>query len=383
MIKRVDTYIGSQLIVTSDEGMYVPPFINTMLYAMMDKEQKRVLCPDATSPGYAAPTKVGDEGWSLADGSEWRKYADQIFSDDGARFSHVFMQQFPMWQGSNYFQKMPKVLTTSPLNPLKINILFSDFPDAIFKKKAGNAKLYRFKFKKFELWSEQLRVSPSMKASLHKERRMLNYPGVCRLTRSENIPSTLTIYRHTVQDVLFPEGVLIYALPKDVVGGSYKYKNNADGNVLSPNKITNVALQFGEEAYFWKQPNMGDVRDSIRELNSMVDYYSKPPFGIKVDPAKMTLDYLSNGFNDTPYPHVYLNLCNFADNSRIVPFLAKDATIVGKRNKLDIILSFDTGGAANDVTYIAHLFYTDVNNCYDPKTHQFHSPYILYANQSV
>jgi hypothetical protein len=383
LVKRVDTYHGGQLIHSSDEGTHVPAFINTMLYALMDKNQKRVLCPDASSPGYAAPTKTGDEGWSLADGSEWRKYAKDIFNDDGARFSHVFMQQFPMWQGSNYFQTMPKILPTPAMSPLKINVLFSDFQDSIFKKAAANTKLYRFMFKKFELWSEQLRVSPSTKASFQKERRMLNYPGVCRLIRSENIPATVTQYRHTVQDILFPEGILLYALPKEVVGGTYKYKNNKDGNVLSKNNTTNVAIKFGEEAYFWKQPNMGDVRDSIRELNSMVDYYSKPPFGIKVDPEKMTMQYLENGFNETPYPHIYLNLCNFADNSRILPFVAQDASILAKPNNLDIIMNFDTGGAEKDVTYIAHLFYMDINTSYDQKTRQFSSPYIMHANQAV
>jgi hypothetical protein len=293
---------------------------------------------------------------------------------------------FPFWQHSDYFGKMPKILPmTTDKNPYKINILFSDFQDAIFKKiGAANTKGYRFCFTKFELWTEQLRVNPATKTALQKEKKVMNYPGVCRLTRSENIPSTLTIYRHSVQDVLFPEGVLLYTLPKAVVGGSYKYQNNVDGNVLTANKIASVALQYGEQSYFFTQPNIGDVKDGLRELNSLIDYYSKPPFGIKVDPKKVTLDYLGNGFNSTPYPHVYLNLCNFADNSRIVPYLAKDATIVAKRNKLDIIMTFDTqGGAVNDVTYMAHLFYTDVNTSYDPKTKQFSAPYILYANQSV
>jgi hypothetical protein len=238
-------------------------------------------------------------------------------------------------------------------------------------------------FTKFELWTEQLRISPSAKAALQKERKVLYYPGVCRLMRSENIPTSLTTYKHTVQDVYFPEGILIYAVPKDVVGGSYKYQNNVDGNVLSPNNIKSVAIKFGEDTYFYNTPSLGDIYDGLRELNNMVDYYTKPPFGVKMDSDKLDLATLVDGFKKSAYPHIYLNLCNFSDNSRILPFLANDASILAKPNKLDIILTFGQGGAEKEVTYISHLFYTDFNTSYDPKTKQFSPPYIMHPNQAV
>jgi hypothetical protein len=56
---------------------------------------------------------------------------------------------------------------------------------------------------------------------------------------------------------------------------------------------------------------------------------------------------------------------------------------VGKRNKLHIIMTFESAGAEKEVTYIAHLFYTDYNTSYDPKTKQFDTPYIMYPNQVV
>jgi hypothetical protein len=381
LIKRVDVYNGGQLIVTNDEGHFVAPYINTFLYAYMDKHQKRLLCPEPCSPGNGVPTKTGAEGWDKAAGSEWQAYSKKIFTGENISFGHLFMQQFPFWQHSNYFERMPKILPSNAM--LRINVLFNDYPDAIFKQVGTNVRLYRFAFKKFELWTEQLRVNPSVKASMLKEKRVQHFSGVCRMLRSESIASTLTIYRHSVQDVFFPEGVLLYTLPKDVLAGSYKYKNNADGNVLSANKITNVAIQFGDQTYFFNHPNIGDVKDASRELNTLVDYFAKPPFGMKMDPEKITLAALEDGFKNTPYPHVYLNLCNFADISRVVPFLDKDATIVGKRNKLDIIMTFETGGAVNDVTYFAHLFYTDYNTAFDPKTKQFTTPYIKYTNQAV
>jgi hypothetical protein len=379
LVKRVDVFNEGQLIVSNDEGHYIAPYINTFLYAYMDKHQKRLLCPDPASPGNGVPTKIGTDGWSGTAGSEWQAYSKTIFTGESISFGHVPFQLFPFWQHSDYFQRMPKVLGST----LRVNVLFNDFPDAIFKTVGTNVRVYRFAYKKFELWTEQLRVNPSVKASMHKEKRVQHFSGVCRMLRSENIPSTLTIYRHSVQDVFFPEGLLLYTLPKNVLAGSYKYKLNTDGTVLSPNKITNVAIQFGDQTYFFKNPNIGDVKEPSRELNSLLDYFSKPPFGMKMDPEKITLAALEDGFKNTPYPHVYLNLCNFADISRVVPFLDKDATIVGKRNKLDIIMTFETGGAVNDVTYFAHLFYTDYNTAFDPKTKQFTTPYIKYTNQAV
>jgi hypothetical protein len=384
LVKRVDVYIGGQLIVPADEGTHIAPFINTFLLAMMDKEQKRLLCPEPCSPCFAVPTKKGTAGWTETAGSEWQAYAQTIFTSTDIKFGHVFFQLFPFWQNSNYFMKMPKTVPISMTSPLTIRIQFNDNHYSIFKKVGtGVDNSYRFCFKKFELWTEQQRVSASTKMSLHREKKTLNYGGVCRLLRTENIPASLTVYRHTVQDVLFPEGILIYALPKDVIGGVYKYQNNTDGTVLSSHGISNVAIHFGDQNYFFNHPNIGEIKDSMRELNSLLDYLSKPPFGIKMDPDKVTLSYLADGFKNTPYPHVYLNLCNFADNSRIVPFLDKDASIVGKPGKLDIIMNFETGGAVNDVTYIAHLFYTDYILCYDLKSHRYQSPYIVKANQVI
>jgi hypothetical protein len=74
------------------------------------------------------------------------------------------------------------------------------------------------------------------------------------------------------------------------------------------------------------------------------------------------------------YPHVYINLCNFADKSRLVP-ANQDGSILSKNADLDIQIKFGSGGASENVTYFFYLFYTDVNQMLDLKSKTFSSPY--------
>jgi hypothetical protein len=387
LIKRVDLFQGTKLIVYGDEGTFVAPFINTFLYNMMDKDQKKILCMESCSPGYAAPSKTGAGGWNVADNSEYRKYAETIFLGDAKTvdFSHTFFQNFPFWQHNNYFSdRFPNILPINNTLPITIRIVFNDFPDAIFKKIGEETPIaYRFAFQKFDLVTENLVLAPSFKASLMKERKMMPYQGVCRILRTENIPATVMLFKKTVQQVYFPEGILIYAIPKDVVAGVYKYRDNTDGTVLSPHNIVSVDLHFGNKEYLFSHPNIGDITDNLIERNSLIDYYTSPPFGIKMDKDKITLENIDQAWKNGNYPHVYLNLCNFMDKSRIQPNQAEDSSIMANTKDLELIMKFDTGGATANVVYATHMFYSDVNTVYDPTSKQFFSPYIKFSNQVV
>ncbi len=43
------------------------------------------------------------------------------------------------------------------------------------------------------------------------------------------------------------------------------------------------------------------------------DYMMAPPFGMTMDPDKINLANIKNGGVDTPYPHVYINFCNYGN----------------------------------------------------------------------
>jgi hypothetical protein len=384
-VKRVDMFRENKLVVSGDEGTYIAPFMNTMLYATMDKEQKKILCLEDCSPGNGVPWKTGDEGWNEKEGSEWRKYAPSIFlgATKKVEFGHVFFQMFPFWQHSNYFSdQMPNILLNSML-PLTIRIVFNDFLDAIFKKIGVQTPVYRFKYTKFDLVTEQLRLHPTWKASLARERRVLPYQGVTRILRTENIPKSVLVFKKTIQQVYFPEGILIFALPKDVVAGGYKYKDNNDGKVFAAHNITGLNLQYGNREYLYVHPNIGDVNDDLIEINSLLNLYTAPPFGVKMDKDKISLATVTEGWKNGCYPHIYLNLCNFMDKSRIQPNQAEDSSIMSTPKDLEILYKFGQGGATENVTYVHYLFYSDVNVIFDPVAKQFISPYIKFANQVI
>jgi hypothetical protein len=44
-----------------------------------------------------------------------------------------------------------------------------------------------------------------------------------------------------------------------------------------------------------------------------------PPFGMKMDPNKITIDNIQNGGKNSSYPQVYVNFCNYGNKSRILP----------------------------------------------------------------
>jgi hypothetical protein len=84
-----------------------------------------------------------------------------------------------------------------------------------------------------------------------------------------------------------------------------------------------------------------------------------PPFGMKMDPSKITIDDIQNGGKNSPYPHVYVNFCNYGNKSRILP-ISSDIDMKQER-ELEVKFTFNGKGSASDVVYIMYYFYTDTN----------------------
>ncbi len=81
---------------------------------------------------------------------------------------------------------------------------------------------------------------------------------------------------------------------------------------------------------------------------------------MNMDKDKINLNMIKDGFKNTPYPHVYINLTLPGDSSRLIPFLA-EGNILQKNADLDLTFTFETGGAPQDLSYIIYLYYTDNN----------------------
>jgi hypothetical protein len=104
-----------------------------------------------------------------------------------------------------------------------------------------------------------------------------------------------------------------------------------------------------------------------------------PPFGMTMDPDKITLANIKNGGENTPYPHVYINFCNYGNKTRIQP-IAYGMNPKDER-ELQVNFIFGPEGATRDVTYIIYYFYTDNNLLLNlPKQTSmtyFTSPYLI------
>jgi hypothetical protein len=380
-IKDLDIFHGNTKVVSSGEDRFISQYINTWKYNYMNKSQKKLLCPEPCHTGNGVPSTL--DGWSLTDGSEWRKYAESIFV--GAKtftFSWVPLDTQPFFQYANYFQNslMPKILPMPILSQLLIRFNFIDNQSHLFKAVASNPQnKFRFVLKDFRYVGEHLRLNKSFQNSILNRRNNLSFPGVTRIIQQETVPGESSVYKSVIQKVPFPEGFIIFCLPKDVASGNYNYSNKTDGSVFLKNNIEKINFAYGDETFFLTEPNLGTFRDPVIESKIFNDMLMSAPFGLKVDPEKITLATVKDGFESGPYPMVYVNLRNFGDkSSRVIPFL-NDGSCLNKNNDLNITMSFTTDGSKTGVTYFICLFYTDTNltlNLTKKGDPVFSSPYI-------
>lgn len=379
MIKSVDFFHGNVKINSSDEGRCVAPFLNAWKYNYMSEDQKKMLLPQDVNPGFGVPSKKGDAGWSMAANSEWvTNYGPKIFTGKNIMFDYIPLDLPPFFQGSNYMEEPQKILPMPNIEKLTLRVVFNDHLDYIFKIKNGNAKKYRFAFKEFYLVAEHMKLSKGFQASILNKRSQLAYPGVARIMRTENIPASNTNHKAKIQSVPLPEGIFIFALHKNVLSGTYNYGDNTDGNVFMPHNIKEMNLMYGEKQFFLNSPHIGMITDDTIELKLYYDYLTAPPFGMKMDPKKILIPLIKNGCKETAYPHVFMNLCNYGDKTRIVPFL-DDGSILNKNHDLDLTFTFEDEGAPANTTFIIYLYYTDHNLTLETKKKGesfFTSPYI-------
>jgi hypothetical protein len=97
-----------------------------------------------------------------------------------------------------------------------------------------------------------------------------------------------------------------------------------------------------------------------------------------MDKSLITLENIKDGFKNTPFPHIFINLTIPGDTSRLIPFLS-EGNILQKNADLDLTFTFEVNGAPEGLAYIIYLYYTDNNLTLDTRqknNHFFFSPYI-------
>ena len=361
LIEKPDAFHTSTHIQSSDESRNFSSFINAWKYAYMDKQQKKLLCPQEVCPGNGVPTIRGPLGWTHAANSEWNKYAAKIFvTNKTLNFDYRPLDHPIFVQGANYLDEQPKVLPMPNLESIILRWKMHEYPNSIFAVRATVQKDFRFVFKKIQFVAEKLQLSKKCKQAV-LETKLWNYPGVCRLMRPVNIPDAAAGFKTTIKKVFYPEGVVIFALPKDVTNGLYVYQENGEtGQLFSDHNIAKVSFAFGGQKLFIYEPNMQMSNDTLMESKLMYDYIYNPPFGMRMEPDLINNVLYNEGAKDTPYPHVYFNFCNFREKSRVIPF-NNDGSVIKSPKDLDLEFTFKREGSTPNVIYVVYLFYTDVN----------------------
>ena len=227
----------------------------------------------------------------------------------------------------------------------------------------------------FSSWSNRPDSALCMSAACMPKKNLLPYAGVTKIMIAESIGASLLTHKARFQNVAFPEGLFVFALPQKCIAGTYPYQENADGNVFSQHNIEAIQLTYNSQPLYTRDPNISMVEDNFMEVKQMIDHLATPPFGVTMDPKKVTLNSVKSGGKNTTYPHVYINLCNFNDKTRLVPLL-NDGSVMAQNHDLDLTVNFKTGGATANVTYFFYLFYTDINMVLDLKNNKFYSPYL-------
>jgi len=284
-----------------------------------------------------------------------------------------------MFQNSSYFVngQEQNVFPMPLMDVLTIRIAFHDHLDYIFKRKVVtpvNTKLYRFKFEEICLVTEQMKLQKGFEKTLLKQHKILNFRGVTKMGKSETVVAGSSSYKSVFQTIPMPQGIFIYCVHKDVNGATWSWNKSTDSNVFLKHNIATLKIAYANQEFFVKDPNIGNIDDDSVRAKALLDYLENPPFGVEVNTSKVTLANLMGA--NTPYPHVYLNLCNYGDRSRIIPYSNPDGSILVKDADLNIELLFNSDGAATDVSYIIILFWDDINLSFDTKTRIFSSPHL-------
>jgi hypothetical protein len=89
--------------------------------------------------------------------------------------------------------------------------------------------------------------------------------------------------------------------------------------VFANHNIQEVQFTFDGHSFLLDTISIGKIQNDNIEKKLFYDYIMAPPFGMTMDPDKITLANNKNGGAGTPYPHVYINFSNYGDKTRIQP----------------------------------------------------------------
>jgi hypothetical protein len=360
LVKQFTIYHKNINMKTTNELPSMQPFLNSLLYVMMDERAKVNLGQVQCHPIFALDPARGSYGTGGA-GDTFIDYSRQVYGREFS-FNWIPMHTFPFWQST----KFPVDEYASNIVPfhytkhgVDIQLLLHRDQAVMYKQNATLDRL-RFELTDFRLIVEEATLSPQIEKALFSRGKVLKYQGVTKNATAENVQAGVMSHKVKFSDVYFPEGVFIFAVPKKVVAGTYQYNDNTNPlrSLVADHHIQLVKVAFGGKELYHKEPHNGQLMNPLMCFKRFLDYTYSPPFGLKMEPTYVEPEKLVGGCNDTSYPHVYINLRNTKDGERVAP-VHEDGSITALKKDLEIQLIFDAVGATANVSYLVYTWYSD------------------------
>ena len=376
LIKECSLFSQNTKITSFQEARFITPYLNMLLYRLMDKTMKKVLGPQEASPIYGIPDWKKDS-WDIENETH-KKYVEHLFDQTMVDFDYTPLLMWPFHQNAN--GSFSKLVPIPMLPKLTLRIAFQDDQSCIFRKKTATDQTeYKFSFTEAFLILEETRLSPNFEKILLTSKRNLTWPGVTRLQLVEPISTGLSTYKTRFQNIQLPESLLIFAVHRDVASGTFNFSKSTDKNVFKMHNIQTLQISFQQKQFYIREPFPTQITDDRFRTKHYLDRLFHPICGIPVDVESLKEDYFIDGGKNTAYPHIYVNLLNFGSKSRLLPALADDS-VLNQKADLEIDFKFNNNGAAADACYVIYAIYTDYAISYDAKNKIFSNPYSAIIN---
>ena len=347
------------------------PYLNEMMYAHMDPEEKNYLCKDPAHPGNA--TTLTRSKWDFT-GEDWNKYHPSIFKGEKFNFSYIPFT-WPFFQNADFVlnhQQPPKALDLSLFENGQIAIKFNEYVvQHLFKRKTKPIIHYtRYRVRITDLKMVLEIGIPNPKYQFPKK---CNYIGTTTISQYINLEhNTETIQFGTIH---FPNSLLFVFLPQNTQSGFFDYENETMQAGFRKHPLRNIVVKFKDQVVYSNNANHrnADLRmDDATNLQNHIDF---PIAGIPVDKSKMTLEQLNNDGTTYAFPHVYVRLSP-GFHQRLLPPQGKIEQLKEPGNfEVDVRFTENQPITEKDMILVVYAFYDDFYNVTaDVKNKTFHNP---------
>lgn len=376
-LKNIHVFYVNQQITADDMPPNIDPYVNTFLYAHMDKNIKKLLCTEACHPGNAVSVDRNDfkaTGLASTISNTWTKYAEHIAKDKIA-FMYTPLQ-FPFFQDVNYVYGPDGGYNPLPIQALgrmQIRVYFKESSSVLFNGAVATNE-YRFLLTKFTLLLKELRMSPTAGRQLSAYKGTHYYRGLTKIGTCYNFGEGQFSQRCTISNLDFPEGVFIFCVDKKVLSGTAMFKElSADGPFLDGN-ISSVDVHFNGQHFFVKNPTFGSLENYQLRREKFAKMVDRGMFGMRMDPNKLKFE--RQGTNtDWAFTSVWIDFTESGPHTRLQPVTSDQTYITNKPGELVLIINFNAPGGAKDVTYVVMAYHTDFNMQLDMRTKKFSPVY--------